>query len=444
MQEDENVRAEPGQQRLRHSPPRFTEAADVYFYGEDEGRGAPQVPLTPDLLSHHVLFLGSPGTGKTTALLQVARQIIDAMTQDDVMLIFDPKGDYLDLRREGDVVINAFTPVDGVADYWNIYREIGEGDDPPEKEEAEINEIALTLFEDRLKHSREVFFPNAAKDLLAGIMTAQYRENARGSSNQSLRSYLDSASRQSITQLLSAYSDLSGLSSYISGDHPQTQGVVSELQQVNRTLFQGNFKRKGSLSVRRLVRERGKKVIFIEYDLRYGFLLEPVYKLLFDLALKEALSQEKRPGNVYFMLDEYRLLPNSAHLEIAANFGRTFGVKMLLGLQSVSQLYALYPSAAYAESLLSGLATHVVFRLNDAASRDYVSRRLGKNQKLRSYMPMVSTRGRQDALLDGYVVEDWDILRLKKGQTIVALPETEPFRFDFAEAWGAERGQPGK
>jgi type IV secretory pathway TraG/TraD family ATPase VirD4 len=423
---------------LHSQPPILNENAGVYFYGREDGGKMPEVPLAGDTLSQHLFFLGSSGTGKTTVLRQTAKQIIDGMTGDDVMLIFDPKGDYLDLKRDLDVVIDNRLALKKEGEkplaYWNLFREVDENM-TPEMIEMEINEIGLTLFSERMKQSREAFFPTAGKDLLVGLILALLRDKTKGHNNEQLSALLNSASAEMVRKELAAHPDLAAINNYITGDHPQTHGVMSELQQVNRTLFQGNFKKEGELSIRQLVRERGKRVIFIEYDLLYGHLLGPIYRLLFDLALKEALRQDGKRGNVYFLLDEYRLLPNSPLLEIAANFGRSAGVKLLLGLQSVSQLYATCDSPATAESLLSGLATNVIFRLNDAVSREFVSKRLGQNQKWRTYLPTVNNNGKQDNFLSGFAVEDWDILSLKKGEAIIALPEHEPFRFSFAPNW---------
>ena len=47
----------------------------------------------------------------------------------------------------------------------------------------------------------------------------------------------------------------------------------------------------------------------MEYDISVGETLTPVYRLLIDQALKEALGRSEKAGNVYFIADEFKLLP---------------------------------------------------------------------------------------------------------------------------------------
>lgn len=47
-------------------------------------------------------------------------------------------------------------------------------------------------------------------------------------------------------------------------------------------------------------------------------------------------------GNVYLMCDEFKLLPNLQHIEDGVNFGRSLGVKIIAGIQSIEQLYEIY------------------------------------------------------------------------------------------------------
>jgi type IV secretory pathway TraG/TraD family ATPase VirD4 len=221
------------------------------------------------------------------------------------------------------------------------------------------------------------------------------------------------------------------LISYISSDDsPQTQGVLSEMQQIVREIFVGNFAKEGTLGLRDLVRQKGGRKIFIEYDLSYGELLTPIYSLMFDLAIKEALGRGRSEGNVYFITDEFRLLPNLEHIDDAVNFGRSLGIKFMIGIQNIEQIYDNYGKER-AHSILSGLLTSLNFRVNDPASRVFVQNHFGKNRKIEVYATSVQSKGMVEERRDGNVVEDWDVTNLNIGQAIIGFPEYEPFVFQF-------------
>ena len=362
------------------------------------------VRLDEELLSRHLMLLGGIGTGKTNAFYQIISQLRRSMTQQDVMIVFDTKGDfYQSFYRPGDVVISndeTATGPDG-QDYWNLFNELESGEDL----EVAVNEIAKTLFAQRLKHTTQPFFPNAAKDLFGAVLTHFDRNREHYyCDNLALRQFMDAMPTAQLRGMLEQHADLRAMTSYIYDDSSgQTQGVLSELQQQVRELFIGNFKKRGNLSMRELVRNKGGRMIFVEYDLSVGETLSPIYTLLFDLAIKEALSRKKSEGNVYFVVDEFRLLPNLTHIDDAVNFGRSMGVKFMVGLQNVEQMYEVY-GPARARSILSGFLTSICFRVNDASSISYIQQLHGRNRKKEVYMASVQGRGIVENVRDAYVV----------------------------------------
>lgn len=52
------------------------------------------IGLDEDLLSKQMLLVGGTGCGKSTLFYHMIRQLKDKMTDDDVMIIFDTKGDF--------------------------------------------------------------------------------------------------------------------------------------------------------------------------------------------------------------------------------------------------------------------------------------------------------------------------------------------------------------
>ena len=389
-------------------------------------------PVGPEQLSRHMLLLGGIGTGKSNAFNHIIRSVRRTLTQNDVMVIFDTKGDfYNEFYQPGDVVISNDSRANGGngPDYWNIFSEI----DVDDRLEENILEICKTIFSEKLEKTSQPFFPNAAKDLLNALMLflSRSEKSKDKRNNRSLRNILDSFDVDSMIRILRAYPDTKAMESYIADPKSgQTLGVVAELQQMVREIFIGNFAKKGNLSMRRLVREKGAKVIFVEYDLGIGGMLTPIYKLLMDLAIKEALCRKSNEGNVYFMIDEFRLLPHLEHVDDGVNFGRSLGAKFLLGVQNIEQVFHAYGSDL-ARSILSGFSTLVAFRVADGTTRDYIKEIFGKNLSVTVYESMVGARGVQESLRETNVVEDWDIGSLKLGEAIVGYANYPPFRFRF-------------
>ncbi|MET1178593.1 type IV secretion system DNA-binding domain-containing protein [Peribacillus simplex] len=397
------------------------EDSNVQFKGHKQS-----IPITYDLLSKHLLFTGAIGTGKTKAIFQLVSQIIDNMSQDDVIIIFDTKGDFREefytVGRD-EIISND----ESATQYWNLTKE-ALIDDISRRQES-LLEIANSLFEERIKNSSSPFFASAAKDIFYGIMTAFTRDNSE-CYNEKLKKIVVEGTSEEILKTLTEHSDLSGITDYIRGKSSQSQGVISELRSVGMELFVGNFAKKGQFSIREFVRKKGGRVLYIEYDMAIGKVLTPIYKIMFDLAIKESLCRDKSEGNVYYVVDEFKLLPNLYHIDNGVNFGRSLGAKFILAMQNIEQISDSY-GKELAHSILSGFSTLVSFRVHDKATRSYIKELYGENRREIKYLS--GRYGVKDATILGNVIEDWHISQLGIGEAIISLPGYPPVKFQFSE-----------
>ena len=404
-----------------------------FFLMGHNAQGEPmRIPVGEQMLSRHLLLLGGIGTGKSNAFHFLIRNVRSSLTDRDVVIIFDTKGDfYREFYQPGDVVISNDSRASGGSgpDYWNLFGEISIDD----RIEENILEIAKSFFSEKLAHTTQPFFPNAAKDLFGALLLHMVRSDQfkEVRNNQALRAAFDTFSVSAMKKILQSHQDLKAMTSYVEDEKSgQTLGVVAELQQMVREIFVGNFRKKGSLSMRQLVRQKGGRGIFVEYDLGIGAMLTPVYRLLIDLAVKEALCRTSNEGSVYFFIDEFRLLPHLEHIDDGVNFGRSLGAKFFVGIQNIDQIAAAY-GQDMAHSILSGFGTTLAFRVNDAGSREYIKGLFGRNIKLQTYLSAVQNRGVSEQIREGFVVEDEDITNLPVGQAIIGAPGCQPFRFQF-------------
>lgn len=394
----------------------------------------------------NLLMLGGAGSGKSNVINQVVAQTqlwAQKSSEKALSVIFDTKGDYIrhpGFFHPGDLIIANGGEYRGRSAVWNLFEDVLADGDEKENYEPNAREIAAVYFSDRGSQSQP-FFANAARDIFASAIIyfirrrqdnpTQWRDKLN---NEFLKRFLLYHSAKDLVRYFTHYPDLRGIASYLGdGTSNQALGVMAELHSMLYECFQGSFAAKAapgqpSFSIRRVVREKQVRSIFIMYDLSQGETLAPVYKLLIDLALKEALSAHAN-GRVHLFLDELKLLPNLRHLEDALNFGRSKKVGIVAGLQSVDQLFTAYGDHV-GRDILAGFGSVFAFHLNDAASREYITALYGQNLVAYRY----ENAGGQtlDREREGHTVEDWDMMALGPGQAVVSLAsQAFPFRFSF-------------
>lgn len=407
--------------------------------------------LTETMLSKHLLLLGGIGSGKTNVFNFILKDMIAHQSNSDLIFVFDTKGDYYErFARFCDqaIVIGNSEQYRQNTRYWNVFQELN-------NDEFAVKEIAKQLFEGR-GSTTQPFFHLAAADLTAKVMTHFMRINRRTGgqppseyllNNHALVNWFRSASVQKYNQMIDMNPDFASAKLYF-GDPgqgagqkltPQALGVFGYINAMIDDLFDPNsifaMSQPGrEFAMTQLVRNRGaggrKTVVFIEYDLKAGEVLSPMYRILIDLALKEALSQSRRrDGNVYFLIDEFKLLPKLLHIDDALNFGRSLGVRVIAGLQSIDQLYANYEESR-GKTIAAGFMSSFCFSTPDASSRRYIAERFGEN-----YGQLVIHANGQPVSTPkaGHTVEDWDVLNFPVGMAAVDLVGEKPFLFDFAE-----------
>lgn len=395
--------------------------------------------LDDDILSKHTLLIGGTGSGKTNTFYYFIEQLKRKMTANDVMIVFDTKGDFESkFYSQGDIILGNSSKYKNITEKWNIYKELVVDGWNDENIQMNTNEITYSLFKDAMEKTNQQFFPSAARDLFASILLAHLKAGKNSIdirklafNNKALKSYFDKLNPKKIIKLLSVLPELSSVLSYIGdGSSNQALGVIAEMQNVIHKIFIGSFAQDGRFSVREFVRQKNARTLFIEYDLSMGETLTPIYRLLFDLALKEAMGRSKSEGDVYFVCDEFKLLPNLQHIEDGVNFGRSLGVKVFAGVQSIEQLYEIYGESK-GKNIAAGFSSVYAFKANDSSTRDFISDLYGKNIILEQYKTSNNTLVEEKR--EGKTVEDWNLNNLQIGQAIVGLPFKQPFVYKFDE-----------
>lgn len=417
---------------VRNSPPIQNGKEGILLEGESGS-----FLLTDDILSRGLLNIGSTGSGKTNLICSISNAVLNRLRNNELVVFFDYKGDYynkfFDYRNPNHIVISTQEKHKRYSRSWNIFGELFEREATDFSDDNTLStalEISAALF-NAIESQQQPFFHMAARQIFTMILIHFLAEAQRTGDYSKLNNELLMHLCDTVTTRdLYALADKTGfgyIRSYLgnpSSPTPQSLGVEGFFHSMCASQFISSFRRRspnGDFSIRRLIHDKGAKVVFLEFDIARGKTLSPIYSLLFDLAIKEQLSIGE--GNLYLIADELYALPYAERLGDACNLGRSRGLKMIAGIQSIDMLYDNYGEAK-GKSIAAGFVNVIAFKAVDYSTRKWFSERIGKTFE-------AVTFGGRDFTHEGFTVSDADIHNLQVGEAFCDIFELPPFRIRF-------------
>jgi type IV secretory pathway TraG/TraD family ATPase VirD4 len=311
-----------------------------------------RVPLRAE--DQHFEIIGDTGSGKTTIIMQMLRQI---QSRGHSAILYDPACEFIERfydAHRGDIVLN---PLDRRCPYWGPSEEL--------VRRAEARTVAASLFQSTNDKKGE-FFIESPQKIFAHLL-------------------LELPSPQQLVQWMSHPEEIdhrvknTELASLIDPSAPhQRSGVLGSL-----SLIADSFRllpKKTDAKTEWTARDWSKNRqgwIFITSQPAEREALRPLHSLWIDMLVLRLLSAptpEQHP--VWFVLDELASLQKLPQLHTAITENRKSRNPIVLGFQGKAQLEVIYGHLA--EVMLSQPATKIFLKTTEPNAAEWVSRAIGK------------------------------------------------------------------
>jgi hypothetical protein len=305
--------------------------------------------------AQHIEIIGDTGTGKTTLLMQLLRQIRD---RGETAIVYDPACEFVQRfydEERGDIILN---PLDRRCPYWGPSEEL--------RRKAEAKAIAASLYQPTSDRKGE-FFTETPQKIFAHLLTF-------GPTPQDLVRWMSDP-----REIDERVKDTELAQIIAKGAQQQRSGVLASLGLIADSLRMLPTKAQAKNKIWSATEwaETRKGWIFITSKAAEREALRPLHSLWIDLLVLRLLNAptgEQRP--VWFVLDELASLQRLPQLHTAITENRKSKNPLVLGFQGKAQLEYIYGHMA--EVMLSQPATKIFLRTTEPKAAEWVSNAIGK------------------------------------------------------------------
>lgn len=331
-----------------------------------------EVPIPTELEVQNILLAGSPGTGKSVAIVTALGSL---RRRGDQLVVADIGGYYTArLLRSDDVILN---PLDVRAVPWSPLADI--------QSPWDAETIARSIIPEA--HGDGGDWRHYARVVLGSVLQQLWTD---GGSNGQLQHLACNASmeelRKAVAGLPAEALCAAENAKMFANIHGILASHVGSLKYLHPDAGRDGF------SLRRWVREGGTGAAFWNVREDQLALLRPLIAAMLDTVAVEVLSLPPSwDRRLWLVLDELHSYGRIGSLETYLTKGRKAGGCAIVGLQALSQLRSIYGEHE-AQTLLTCLGTWLVLRAADADTAEYLSRALGETELRR----IVGTGGSSD------------------------------------------------
>ena len=307
------------------------------------------------LESSHILLMGDTGSGKSTAIRQLLRQVQE---RGESAIVYDPAmdfvGEFYDPKR-GDLILN---PLDARCPYWNLGAEL--------MREETATTIAAAFLPDT-EYERE-FFTDGPRRILAHLLKRKPQPR-------------DILKWMAAPGMMAAMVKGTPLAALLDpAAPPQRAGVIASMNMVAdslESLPEYDDAQGKTFSTAEWYTER-KRWVFLTSSADYREKLLPLHSVWLDLFILRMMGhcEDYDAKPVWFVLDELASLNKLPQLHTAVTESRKYGTPVVLGFQGRSQLEKRYGQDA--EAMLSQPATKIFFKTSEPRAAKWISEAIGE------------------------------------------------------------------
>jgi hypothetical protein len=316
-------------------------------------RQPPCLGVRRSLESSHILIMGDSGSGKTSAMRQILRQVA---SRREVAVVYDPALDFTPefySPERGDIILN---PLDVRCPYWDIAEE-SESDDANAA-------MAAAFFPD--KDFEKDYFTDAPRRVFTFLMRRQ-------PSPQQLIAWMSNSDQ--IEEMAKGTPYASFLDA---GAPAQRGGVLSSFNMIAESLelLPSQDGIRPIYSSGRWNAERCQWIFLTSSPASRQKIL-PLHSAWLDMLILRTMTPAIHGAKpVWFVLDEVASLNKLPQLHTAVTEARKSGNPVVLGFQGRSQIEKRYGKDA--ETMLSQPATKLFLKTSEPHSSKWVSDAIGE------------------------------------------------------------------
>lgn len=326
------------------------------------------VPVPRRIETRHFAFLGTTGSGKTTAL----RQMLDGIERrGEAALVYDTSGEFIAHyynSARSDIILN---PFDARCAFWTPFDEISHP--------ADADRIARQLVSETSSQDDDVWL-ETSRILVANMIRSLWAEK-----NCSLEALLEALQVKDKEQLKEWLGHTSSARTFANDADRATGSVLfmlakaANLIQFLKVEDEGEERFAFRDFIAKLDKCEGARPwIFVPRKEDYFEASKPLMACWLECAASAVLGLSPSPDRrIWFVLDELADLPRVENLARLLPEGRKFGAAIVLTFQALGQMRNRY-GANIAEAMLACCNTKLFLQTVDQETRKWASETIGQ------------------------------------------------------------------